>query len=126
MALTNKMFEYMYAGIPLVVSDCQTQQEFVERHGIGLVFPAGDVDRLAQAIRAVLADRERYATRAGDPALLEMYSWHRQEDVLRALYERLVGRESSWRDTAAPSDGNPGRVMDPAERPLLPTNHTEV
>jgi glycosyltransferase involved in cell wall biosynthesis len=116
MTLTNKMFEYMNAGIPLVVSDCRAQREFVEQHGLGQVFPAGDVEGLVRAIRDVLADRDRYAANASDPALLDAYSWRRQEEVLRGLYERVLGRELPWTEVVATGDGRRRQVIDLSER----------
>ncbi len=90
-ALTNKLFEYGYAGLPLVVSDCRAQQEFVTEHGVGLVHPAGDAAALAEAVRAVLADPARFraAREAAEPAL-KVYAWEAQEASLWALYRELL------------------------------------
>jgi glycosyltransferase involved in cell wall biosynthesis len=104
MSLTNKMFEYMNAGVPVVVSDCRTQAEFVRAHGIGEVFPAGNVAALAGAIRKVLDDHPRYATAAADRELLDRYSWRRQEEVLRGVYCQVMDRELSWNEDGEPSD----------------------
>jgi glycosyltransferase involved in cell wall biosynthesis len=98
MSLTNKMFEYMNAGVPVVVSDCRTQADFVRRHRIGEVFTAGDPAGLADAVRRVLADRPRYARAAGDPELLARYSWRQQENVLREVYADVLGTPLDWVD----------------------------
>lgn len=37
-AMPNKMFEYLQAGLPMVVSDVASMKEFVESHNIGSVF----------------------------------------------------------------------------------------
>jgi glycosyltransferase involved in cell wall biosynthesis len=104
MSLTNKMFEYMNAGVPVVVSDCRTQAEFVRAHGIGEVFPAGNAAALAGAIRKVLDDHPRYARAVADRELLDRYSWRRQEEVLRGVYCQVMGRELSWNEDGEPSD----------------------
>jgi glycosyltransferase involved in cell wall biosynthesis len=119
MALTNKMFEYMNAGVPLVVSDCRTQREFVLEHGLGQVFPAGEVEGLVRAIRDVLADRDRYAANARDPALLDTYSWPRQEEALRGLYENVLGRELPWTNVLAAGDGSRRQVVDLSEQQVV-------
>jgi glycosyltransferase involved in cell wall biosynthesis len=104
MSLTNKMFEYLNAGVPVVVSDCRTQAEFVRAHGIGEVFPAGNAAALASAIRKVLDDHSRYARAAADRELLDRYSWRRQEEVLRGVYCQVMGRELSWNEDGEPID----------------------
>jgi glycosyltransferase involved in cell wall biosynthesis len=112
MALANKMFEYVNAGLPVVVSDCRTQAEFVRSHRIGQVFPAGDAAGLADAVRRVLGDRETYATAVDDPELRERYSWRRQEEVLRSVYAEVLDRPLEWTDGTAD-----GMVMDLRESP---------
>ena len=59
-ALATKFFDYAHAGLPVVVSDVRTMAETVRATGIGEVFVAEDVDDLARAVRAVLADPEPY------------------------------------------------------------------
>jgi glycosyltransferase involved in cell wall biosynthesis len=90
MALTNKLFEYLHAGLPMVVSDCRSQSEFVREHELGRVHRAGDPSDLADAVRAVLAERDAYVQRRRTD-LVERYSWERQEEVLWAVYRELLG-----------------------------------
>ena len=112
MALANKVFEYLNAGVPVVVSDCRTQAEFVREHGIGEVFRAGDPAGLAAGVRRVLADRSRYASAASDPELLARYSWRHQENVLREVYADVLGTPLEWVD-----GGSDDLVMDLTESP---------
>ncbi len=112
MALANKMFEYVNAGLPVVVSDCRTQAEFVRSHRIGEVFAADDPEGLARAVRTVLDDRAAYAATVADPALREQYSWRRQEEVLRGVYGEVLHRPLEWTDGPAG-----GVVMDLRESP---------
>lgn len=101
MALANKMFEYVNAGLPVVVSDCRTQAEFVRSHRIGEVFRAGDAEGLADAVRRVLDDRPAYAAAVSEPDLREQYSWRRQEEVLRGVYIEVLKRPLDWTDGSA-------------------------
>lgn len=93
MALTNKLFEYLHAHLPVVVSDCRAQKRFVEDFRVGRAFPAEDASALAAAVRAVLAEREAHVA-AITPQLLEEYSWSRQERSLRDVYRDLLGRDA--------------------------------
>lgn len=95
-ALPNKLFEYLHAGLPLVVSDCRAQAEFVRDKGVGAVFEAEDVAACAAAVRDVLGRRDELHRRiVDDDALLEPYSWERQAATLRGLYRTLLGDQAS-------------------------------
>jgi glycosyltransferase involved in cell wall biosynthesis len=91
-SLASKFFEYSQARLPIVVSDVRTMADMVRRSGQGEVFTAGDVDDYVRAIRAVLADPQRYRAAYDAPGLLEEWTWEGQADVLDRLYARLTGR----------------------------------
>lgn len=91
-ALPNKLFEYLHAGLPLVVSDCRALAQFVRETQVGSVFTAEDASSCAAALREVLARREALHQRiASDSDLLAPYGWERQAATLRSLYRRLLG-----------------------------------
>ena len=85
-ALPNKLFEFLHAGLPMVVSDCRAMAAFVTEHGLGQVFRAGDPDDLARVLREVVADPPHPDT----TALRREYSWQGQEPHLIAVYDELV------------------------------------
>lgn len=90
-ALSNKLFEYLHAGLPLVVSDCRAQAEFVTEKGVGTVFPAEDPAACAGAVLDALGRREALHRRiVEDPDLLAPYSWEHQAARLRDLCRRLL------------------------------------
>lgn len=91
MSLPNKLFEYLHAGLPIVSSDLKSISAFLREFGAGLTHPVEDASALAAAVRTILADRERYAAAAADPALLARYSWTGQADQLRHVYDELLG-----------------------------------
>lgn len=91
-ALTNKLFEYIHAGLPVVVSDCPGQKRFVRTEDIGAVHVTEDPLDLALAVRAVLADLDGYRDRVRRPELRERFSWQGSERALSQLYADLLGR----------------------------------
>jgi glycosyltransferase involved in cell wall biosynthesis len=91
LSLPSKYYEYLNARLPLVVSDLRTVGAFTREQGIGEVFPAGDTDAFAAAVRTVLADRDKYV-KPYEGDLLARNTWEAQVPELLGLYERLVGR----------------------------------
>lgn len=117
-ALANKLFEYLYGGIPVVVSDCKAQADFVRRHEVGAVHVAGDAASLAEAVRSVLAEAAPLRRRiAAAPELLEPFAWEHQERALRGAYRELLGATAvSDPERSSTLDGLTERAATRADR----------
>jgi len=89
LALPNKLFEYIAAGVPVVAADLPETRRLVEGHGVGWCVPPADPAALAEALRLALqgphdpALHERLARAAGE------LCWARERDRLLELYARL-------------------------------------
>ncbi len=92
LALPNKLFEYVHAGLPMVVTDLQELGAFVRQHGLGETFSSGNPVDLAASARKVLANPAPYRLAAADPVLRAAYSWERQAQVLIRAYDSLTRR----------------------------------
>ncbi|MFD7746112.1 glycosyltransferase family 4 protein [Streptomyces sp. NPDC059698] len=90
LALSNKFFEYSQARLPQVVSDIRTMSEMVRSTGQGEVFRAQDTEDYVRAVKAVLADPERYRAAYDTPGLLEKWTWEAQAEILDGIYSRLL------------------------------------
>jgi len=90
-ALPNKLFDYVFAGLPVAVSDLPEMSRFVSQYGIGHVFDPLEPESIAAAVRRVLDDYEALARSANNPQLRQEYSWEAQETKLASVYNGLGG-----------------------------------
>lgn len=94
-ALPNKLFDYLHAQLPVLVSDVKAMACFTRRHGVGEVFRAEDPVSFAEAATKVLSDPDRYIKALEEqPDLLSEHSWQSQERALLDLYRDLLGGNS--------------------------------
>jgi glycogen(starch) synthase len=59
LTLPNKLFEYLMAGLAVVVPRLDTIGPFVEEEGVGVAFEPGRPDELARALSELAGDRSR-------------------------------------------------------------------
>jgi glycosyltransferase involved in cell wall biosynthesis len=88
---SNKLFEYVVAGLPLVASALPEISLVVKRHDLGILIAPGDVDQLADALNTLLKNSElraKYSAHAKQAAAT--LNWEAQEDELVELYRRIV------------------------------------
>ena len=93
---SNRVYEAMAAGTPVIVSDFPEWREFVERHRCGLAVTPGDPEAIAGAIRTLAADPVEAAAMGarGRAAVKEHYNWDRCAESLLGLYAELIGSPS--------------------------------
>jgi glycosyltransferase involved in cell wall biosynthesis len=90
--ISNKMFEYMMLGLPVLCSDVKPQKRLMEQTGAGLLFRAGSADDMGRAIRQFTDPALRAAcSAAGKKAIAARYRWDFDASVLEAV---LVSRSS--------------------------------
>jgi len=86
--LPNKMFEYIMAEIPLIVSNLDEMRNLVESNGIGIVAQDNTSNGLKEAIKeAIGLDKEKLKKNIQN--LKRVYNWEEQEKILLQLYREL-------------------------------------
>ena len=87
-ALTNKFFEYVQAGVPVVVTDYPEHASHVNRYGVGMLVKPGSTPRqTADVIRQALAQRNKLARKCLDAR--EELVWQTDAKKLVELYRNL-------------------------------------
>lgn len=87
-ALPNKLFHAVRAGVPVVASDIGELSRVVRRYGIGVLYQAGDAASLVSALSEA-GDRYReLASNVGRAR--EDLSWNVDREVLLGLYAGLA------------------------------------
>lgn len=91
-ALPNKLFEYMAAGLPIVVSDFPLWKKVIEDYDCGLVVNPYNSKNIAEAIQWLL-DNPNDAHRMGENgrrAVETRYNWSSEAKKLKKLYMSLI------------------------------------
>lgn len=90
---TNKLYEYMAAGLPVVASDIPYWREVVEGCGCGVVLPDNRAESIAAAVGGILADPGGAALMGerGREEARRRYDWDSEAQSLLALYRRILG-----------------------------------
>jgi len=84
----NKMFEYLMAEIPVIVSNLYEMKSLVESYNIGVVAKENTPEGLKEAIKkAIKLDKQELQRNI--QKVKEVYNWEEQEKVLLKLYEEL-------------------------------------
>lgn len=93
-SLPNKVFEFVLAGLPVVVSDLPEIGSLVREHGLGWAVDTSDVHAIADALRRLLVDdAERAQIRARVQSASKVLTWDAEEERLLDAYARLaIGR----------------------------------
>jgi glycosyltransferase involved in cell wall biosynthesis len=87
-----KLFEYLAAGLPVVAADFGEIPHCVRPGETGLLYPPGDAEALADALAAVIADRDRAAAlgRNGREHVLRHHTWSSNARTVAALAAELT------------------------------------
>jgi hypothetical protein len=120
----TRILDYLWAGLPMVVTEGDAFADLVETEGLGVVVPAEDPEALAAGLERVLYDRDfADAARARIGEVRERFVWERALEPLLAIaaaprraadVEAAGGREAlaAASGVLARPDGRPGLARD--------------
>lgn len=86
-ALPNKIFDYIHAGIPVIVSDLPVMSDLVSQSEIGEILKERTPKGLAELIRTVLSNAASYRENLGEAA--RKFNWNEEKKVFQKFIERI-------------------------------------
>ncbi len=90
----NKMFEYMLAGIPIIVSDFSLWKEILKETNCAIFVNQNKPEEIIKAMNYLYKNPEiaKQMGRNGRDKVLSEYNWGKEEKKLYELYEMLRGQ----------------------------------
>lgn len=86
-SLPNKLFDYIRAGIPVLVSDLPEMKKIIAESQVGETIGSHNPNDIADAINSLLSDTQRYNKyKTNTLAAAKKYCWENEEAVLGEIY----------------------------------------
>ncbi len=90
-ALPNKLFDYIQAGVPVLVSNLPEMKRIVEHYRIGAIAETHQRKELAEVIKTALFDQERRSVwKKNLPIAALELCWENEEKILREIYSPYI------------------------------------
>ena len=90
-ALPNKLFDYIQAEVPVLVSNLPEMRRIVEQYQIGLIAETHQRKELAEIMKTALFDQEkRLVWKQNLPKAAEELCWENEEEVLKQVYRQFL------------------------------------
>ncbi|MBN1338010.1 MAG: glycosyltransferase family 4 protein [Bacteroidales bacterium] len=86
--LPNKLFEYIFAGLPVIVTPLKELSDFVNTYSVGIISDGFTPDDLMKAIQKTKwVNKNDYTNHFEE--VLQKYNWEEQEKKLKQIYGGL-------------------------------------
>lgn len=96
-ALSNKLFEFLSSGLPVVFSDFPEMRRVIINNNVGLVVDETNPQEIAAAIHKILSDKKLYSemSRNAKRIIKQRYNWEIEAQKLLAIYDDIIERNVS-------------------------------
>lgn len=86
--LPNKLFEYLMAGIPCIVSNMKEMSDYVRKNGAGVVCEDTSKEALIHAVKS-MEQFDLNTFHQNVPKIMKQYCWENQEKIMIEAYQKL-------------------------------------
>lgn len=85
--IPHKLFQYIYAGLPVLSTNCAPLERIINETNSGFIYQDGDVKGLAALINDLIDHPEKLKARAQSKEWVsQKYNWSNDEQVLIEIY----------------------------------------
>jgi glycosyltransferase involved in cell wall biosynthesis len=88
-SLPNKLFDYIHAGLPVLVSDLPELRSVVDTYKIGKVVSRVEPREIASALHQMFESGELQTWRSNALKAAQMLNWQNEQEVIRQVYSSL-------------------------------------
>ena len=93
LSISNKIFEYAAAGLPVIMSDIPEHRYLNEKYGIGVILKENTPACFAQAVKKMYGDREFYdACAKGARRMSDEVNWENEFSKLIEIERSLCAK----------------------------------
>ncbi|MFO6497725.1 glycosyltransferase [Bacillus sp. z60-11] len=94
-ASSNKLFEYMMAGVPVVACDFPEIKKVVQKEKTGIIVDSHDPSSIAEGVNHLLANPMlRSELSRNCEKASEIYNWMKEKERFIVIYETMRGRKA--------------------------------
>ena len=91
--VSNKIFEYIQARIPVILSDVPEHRYINDKYNVGIILDDVTPENIAKAINELYENKELYNTLCANvEKAAEELCWENEGKILVGVYERVVKR----------------------------------
>ncbi|PKP21519.1 MAG: glycosyl transferase group 1 [Bacteroidetes bacterium HGW-Bacteroidetes-21] len=88
-ALPNKLFDYIHAGLPVLVSDFPEMKNIVEKFNVGLTISDKTPEKLGALLELMLKDVRYTIWKENTIIAADMLNWTHEEKILLGFYAKI-------------------------------------
>ena len=90
LSLPNKLFDYIHAGIPVIVSDLPELRRVVSDYEVGLIVPSVEPKVVAEYIKQALGHENFNTWKSNCLKARESLNWQHESEVLQDIYSKFL------------------------------------
>jgi glycosyltransferase involved in cell wall biosynthesis len=84
--IPHKLFQYMYAKLPVIASNCSSLERILRETQAGIIFPSDNHEKLAEILDSLNEDKKAEMGEKGRYWVEKKYNWDRDKQYLKEIY----------------------------------------